>query len=63
MSGSVGPPYYATVVIEKIPVRAMVDPGSLATIISFEKFKEIGMQMGIQPNSLKRPNLTLNDYS
>ena len=48
-------------VIEKIPVREIVDPGSSATIISFEQFKEIGMQIGIQPDSLKRPNLTLYD--
>ena len=63
MSGYVGPLYYATVVIKKVPVRAMVDPGSSAIIISFEKFKEIGMQIGMQPDSLKRSNLTLYDYS
>ena len=63
VSGSVGPLYYAAVVIGKIPVKAMVDPGSSATIISFEKFKEVGRQMGIQADSLKRPNLTLYDYS
>ena len=51
------------VVIEEIPVRAMVNSGFSSTIISFEKFKEIGMQMGIQPDSLKRPNQTLYDYS
>ena len=63
MSGCVGPLYYAMVVVEEIPVRAMVDPGFSSTIISFEKFKEIGMQMGIQPDPLKCPNLTLYDYS
>ena len=41
----------------------MVDPGFSSTIISFEKFKEIGIQMGIQPDSLKCPNLILYDYS
>ena len=41
--GCVGPLYYAMVVVEEIPVRAMVDPGFSSTIISFEKFKEIGM--------------------
>ena len=61
--GCVGPLYYAMIVVEEIPIRAMVDPGFSSTIISFEKFKETGMQMGIQPDSLKRPNLTLYDYS
>ena len=40
-----------------------MDPGFSSTIISFEKFKEIGMQMGIQPDSLKCPNQILYDYS
>ena len=54
---------HSRIIENKISIRAMVDPGSSATIILLEKFKEIDMQMWIQPDSLKRPNLTLHDYS
>ena len=38
VSGAVGPTYYAKVKIEGTVVTSMVDPGSSATIISYEKF-------------------------
>ena len=38
-TGPVGPLYYAKVDIEESPVEALVDPGSAATLISFNLFK------------------------
>ena len=68
MSDSVGPLYYATVVMEKISVRAMVNPGSPATTVSFrlKTLRKLACIWGyIQPDSLKHLNLnlTLYDYS
>ena len=63
VSGAVGPTYYAKVKIEGTVVTSMVDPGSSATIISYEKFCEIGKQAGIPAGNLDRPDLVLRDYN
>ena len=63
MTGAVGPRFYAMVTIEKSPVEAMVDPGSSATIISFERFKKIGQQARIPSEELLLPDITLQDYN
>ena len=65
MSGSVGLLYYATVVMEKISVTVMVDPGSSATTVSFhlKSLRKLACRWGyIQPDSLKRLNLNLTFY-
>ena len=38
VEGALGPLFYATVVVARTPVDALVDPGSSATIMSFELF-------------------------
>lgn len=63
VSGSLGPLYYTTVNVAGIPVEAMVDPGSSATIISFDLFKKVGHEAGIPKEALKPPDLVLRDYS
>ena len=63
VTGAVGPLFYAVVTIEKSPVEAMVDPGSSATIISFNQFKKIGQQARIPSEELLLPDITLRDYN
>jgi len=48
---------HAKVKIEGTVVTSMVDPGSSTTIISYEKFCEIGKQAGIPAGNLERPDL------
>lgn len=59
VSRATGPTYYAKVKIEGTVVSSKVDPGSSATIISYEKFCEIGKQAGIPAGNLERPDLVL----
>ena len=40
--GALGPLYYATISVSGSPVEALVDPGSLASIMSTELLKQIG---------------------
>ena len=47
VTGAVGPLFYVVVTIEKLPVEAMLDPGSSTMIIYFEQFKKIGQQAHI----------------
>ena len=63
ISGSLGPLYYATVNVASIPVEAVVDPGSSATIISFDLFKKVGHKASIPKEALKPSDLVLRDYS
>ena len=63
VSGAVGPLYYAKVEAEGTMVSAMIDPGSSATIVSVEQFKEIGRCAGISVKALKLPDLVLRDYN
>ena len=63
VSGSLGPLYYAKVIVAGTPSEAMVDPGSSATIMSFELFRQIGMKAKIPVEALKRPDVVLRDYS
>ena len=63
MTGSLGPTYYASIEVEGTRVNAMVDPGSSATIISYEKFTEIGRRAGIPTNQLMVPDAALRDYN
>lgn len=46
-----------------MPIRAMVDPGSVTMIISFEQFSRIGKDVQIPVAALKMPDLVLRDYS
>ena len=63
VSGPVGPLYFTNVEIAGVPVQAMVDPGSSATILSFELFKLIGKQAKIPSEALRPPTIALKDYS
>ncbi len=63
VTGSLGPLYYAQVNTAGTPVKAMVDSGSSATIMSFERFKAFGKSAGIRGEALSRPDITLRDYS
>ena len=53
VTSSLGPLYYATVTVSGTPVEGMVDPGSSATIISFNLFRTIGQKAGIPKEALK----------
>ena len=65
VTGSLSPLYYATVTISGSPVEGMVDPGSSATIMSFNLFRTIGQKAGIPKEALKPldSGLVLCDYS
>ena len=65
VTGSLGPLYYATVTVGGVPVEGMVDPGSSATIMSFNLFQKIGRRAGILKEALKPldSGLVLRDYS
>ena len=63
VKGALGPLFYATVSIAGTSVESLVDPGSSATIMSFELFKKIGAKAGIPREALQKPNITLRDYS
>ena len=60
---SLGPLYYANVTVAGTSVEAMVDPGSSATIMSFELFRNIGAKAKIPVEALKQPDVALQDYS
>ena len=63
VTGAVGSLFYAEVMIENMPVNAMIDIGSLATIISFNLFKKIGRAAKIPRQELQRPDIILRDYN
>jgi len=63
VAGAVGPLYYCTVNIAGEPVKAMVDTGSSATILSWDLFQAIGRKANIPKSALYRPKVTLRDYS
>ena len=63
VTGAIGPLYYATVTVEGTPVRALVDPGSSATIMSFNLFQKIGKAAHIPASALQKPDVALRDYS
>lgn len=46
VSESVGPLYYATVMVEGVSTEAMVGHGSSATVISYDRFEVIGKHTG-----------------
>ena len=62
-SGAVGPLYYATVTVESTSVRALVDLGSSATIMSFQLFCKIGQAVHMPASALQKPDIQLRDYS
>ena len=61
--GAVGPLYYASVEVEGVPTEAMIDPGSSATILSFQLFKQIGKQARIPSTALRKPDRPLRAVS
>ena len=63
VTSSIGPLYYATVDIEGSLVEALVDPGSAATIMSYDLFQKIGKKAKISPTMLLKPTVTLKDYN
>jgi len=63
VTSSVGPLYYANVDIEGSLVEALVDPGSAATLMSFNLFKKIGKKANMPPSVLSKPSVTLRDYN
>ena len=63
VSGALGPLYYATVSIAGSSVDALVDPGSSATIMSFDLFRMVGKGAGIPREAMRKPEITLRDYS
>ena len=65
VAGAVGPLYYADVQVAGTSVKALLDSGSSATIMSFELFKTIGKAANIPADSLLPVDwdLTLKDYS
>ncbi len=63
VSGAVGPLFYSEVKVAGQPVRALIDTGSSATILSFDLFKKIGKVANIPPHSLLSVDMLLRDYS
>ena len=63
VSSALGPLYYATVSIAGSSVDALVDPGSSATIMSFDLFRMVGKGAGIPREAMRKPEITLRDYS
>lgn len=63
VKGALGPLFYGTVSIAGTPVKAWVDPGSSATIMSFKLFQTIGTKAAIPWEALQRPGMMLRDYS
>ena len=60
---AVCPLYYCTVNIAGDSVKAMVDTGSLATILSWDVFQAIGRKAQVPASALYKPDVTLRDYS
>ncbi len=63
VSGAVGSLFYSEVKVAGQPVRALIDTGSSATILSFDLFKKIGKVANIPPHSLLPVDMLLRDYS
>ena len=63
VTGALGPLYFAKVTIEGTPVDGMIDPGSSATIISFDLFKKVGGKARIPSRALEVPHVTLTHYT
>ena len=60
---AVCPLYYYTVNIAGEHVKAMVDTGSSATILSWDVFQAIGRKAQVSASALYKPDVTLRDYS
>ena len=60
VSRSVGPLYFATIDIEGM---CNGESGSSVTIISYDRFKEIGRKAGLSVEALKCPDVMLRDYN
>ena len=63
VDGALRPLYCATIMIAGTPVEGLVDPGSSATILSFDLFRKIGRKATIPCEALMLPEVTLRDYS
>ena len=63
VTGSVGPLYYCQLLVAGQPVRALVDSGSSATIMSLELFQEIARKAGLSSDVLHKPDVVLRDYN
>ena len=60
---SLGRLFYATVKVAGVPVEAMVDTGSSATIMSFDLFQKVGKAARIPQEELRPPDVVLHDYN
>ena len=63
IAGAVGPLCYTTVEIAGESVKAMVDTGSSAMVLSFELFSKIGKNAKIPATALSKPDVVLRDYN
>ena len=63
VTGALGPLYYAPVTVAGEVVDALVDPGSSASIMSFETFRRIGPKAGIGKDDHRLPDVVLRNYS
>jgi len=63
VAGAVCPLYFCTVNIAGEPVKAMVDTGLSATILSWDVFQAIGRKTKVPVSALYKPEVTLRDYS
>ena len=63
VTGSLGRLFYATVKVAGVPVEAMVDTGSSATIMSFDLFQKVGKAARIPREELRPPDVVLHDYN
>jgi len=63
VKGALGLLWYAEVSVAGTPVTAMVDTGSSATVMAFSTFQTIGTKAGIPASALRKPDVTLRDYS
>ena len=63
VTGAIDPIYFVMVTIGGTQIRALVDPGSSATIMSFKLFHKIGHIVHIPASALQKPDIMLRDYS
>ena len=61
--GALGPLYFVTLTVAGSRVEALVDPGSSASIMSYDLFKQIGPKAGISAEDLQPSDVVLRNYS
>ena len=56
---SLGPLFYATITVAGMPVEALIDPGSSASIMSYDLFRQVGPKAGVRLEDLHPPTTRL----